>query len=218
MNISAAFKNDRLMKSLTGMSKKEFDILLVVFCQVLYENAANKPRQRRVGGGRIGALEGGHSKLFFILFYLKVYPTIDLGSFIFGIDRSRISRQIKKLLPLLEKALGRTVQLPLRRVSSLQELESKFPEVKDFFIDATERPTKRPKSGKIRNKNYSGKRKTHTRKNTIICDSNKLILLVSTAKGGKMHDLKQLKSTDFTEHIDAKSTIWVDKGYQSIAK
>jgi hypothetical protein len=35
---------------------------------------------------RKGAIGNTKSKLFFILFYLKVYPTFDLAGFVFGTD------------------------------------------------------------------------------------------------------------------------------------
>jgi DDE superfamily endonuclease/Helix-turn-helix of DDE superfamily endonuclease len=200
------------------MSASEFKILAETFSLVLHEIAVSKKRLRAVGGGRIGALEGASGKLFFILFYLKIYPTIDLGAFIFNLDRSRVCRWINKLLPLLEKSLGRVISLPKRRIATIEELEKAFPEVKDFFIDATERPTQRPKSSKLNKKRFSGKKRAHTRKNTIISDVNKRILFVSSTKDGKMHDLKQLKSTGVIEKIPPDKTLWVDKGYQGLAK
>ena len=88
--------------------------------------------------------------------------------------------------------MGRVVELPKRRISSTCEFEKAFPGVKDLFIDATERNTERPKSKKLNKKRFSGKKKVHTRKNTIICDINKKIL-VSQAKDGKIHDLTEVK-------------------------
>ena len=52
--MSRVLKNDRLMKSLTGMSLQEFIILSGDFEKVLYEHVATKPRKRKVGGGRKG--------------------------------------------------------------------------------------------------------------------------------------------------------------------
>ena len=79
------------MKALTGMRPKEFSILLQAFEKILLEIALGKKRLRAVGDVRIGRLAGAEDKLFFILFYLKIYPTIDLGAWIFNMDRSRAS-------------------------------------------------------------------------------------------------------------------------------
>ena len=96
------------------------------------------------------------------------------------------------MLPILEKAFGRVVELPKRRISSTYEFEKALSGMKDLFIDATERGAERPKSKKLNKKRFSGKKKVHTRKNTIMCDVNKKILVLQ-AKDGKMHDLTEVK-------------------------
>ena len=58
---------------------------------------------------------------YVLLFYLKVYPTYDLASAIFGVDKSRICRWVKELLPILESTLERSYVLPKRKVQSLQD-------------------------------------------------------------------------------------------------
>ncbi len=45
------------MLALTGMTTKEFDLLVPVFGQVLYEKEANKKRNRAVGAGPIVKLK-----------------------------------------------------------------------------------------------------------------------------------------------------------------
>ena len=99
MRAKKALKNVRLMKALTGMSPKEFDIWLQVFEKILFEIASNKKRLRAVGGARIGLLASAEDKLFFILFYLKIYPTIDLGAWIFNMDISRASDGLTDYYP-----------------------------------------------------------------------------------------------------------------------
>jgi hypothetical protein len=216
LKIQRALKNNRLMKSLTGMSVNEFLILLKSFEKVLYEHFANKPRKRKVGGGCKGILKDAQSKLFYILLYLKVYPTYDLAGFIFGADRSRCFHWTALLMPLLEKTLGRHMVLPKRQIGSLEEFLTFFPEVQDLFIDATERRTQRPQKEKIQRKRYSGKKKAHTRKNTIIANEQRKILFVSKTGGGRQHDLRQLKKTGVLEHIPKDVSLWLDKGYLGI--
>lgn len=218
LRIEHALKNNRLMRSLTGMDKVEFDVLLASFANLLFVSFKNKKRLREVGGGRKGILrEAGH-KLFFILFYLKVYPTYDLAGFIFNADKSRISRWVDYFLPLLEEALGHQAVLPKRKVSSIAEFLSLWPEVKDVFIDGTERQTQRPKSQKLSRKRYSGKKRRHTRKNAIVATEGRKILIVSPTKGGRVHDLNQLNKTGMLCHLPPKVTVWADKGYQGLQK
>lgn len=215
MKIENAYKNERGMKSLTGLTCTEFKQLLLQFERVYLEQVNAKKRQRKYGGGSKGVLKNMEQKLFFILFYLKVYPTFDLAGFIFGVDRSRPCRWKNEFLSLLEKALGRECVLPKRQIKSIEEFNQAFPDVKDIFEDGTERPTKRPKNQK---RQYSGKKKRHTRKNTIWCNEKQEIILVSPSKNGKIHDKKQHdKNMDYNE---VPSTVhkWVDSGYQGVQK
>ena len=55
MTISQAFKNEPMMKAITGLTLHEFEILLETFEKVVYERFATRKRARRVGGGRKGA-------------------------------------------------------------------------------------------------------------------------------------------------------------------
>jgi hypothetical protein len=218
LKIERITKNDRQLKALTGLSIGEFELLLKSFEPLLYQQFASKERQRKVGGGRKGALIDARSKLFYILFYLKVYPTYDLAGFVFGVDRSRCCNWFKGMSDIVQKALGRNIVLPKRQVRSMEELLAICPEVKDLFIDATERKTQRPKKLKLRSKRYSGKKKMPSRKNTIISDEKRRIVFVSPTREGKLHDLKQLKKTGILQHIPKDITLWVDKGYQGIER
>lgn len=214
--IERIVRDDRQLKALTGVSIGEFEILLQSFEKILYEFFAKKRRKRKVGGGRKGALVDARSKLFYILFYVKTYPTYDLGGFIFGVDRTRCCEWVGQFMSLAEQALGRNLVLPKRRINSVEELIAAYPETMDLFIDATERRTQRPKKSKNSKKRYSGKKKMHSRKNTIIADEHRKILFVSPTKDGRMHDLQQLKKTGVLDHIPKNRTLWVDKGYQGI--
>jgi hypothetical protein len=92
------------MKALTGMTIAEFEALVITFSLVLqkYQATRKSKRKRAVGGGRKHTLQTAAERLFFMLFYVKCYPTMDLAGFLFGVDKSRIQRWVKELLPLLE--------------------------------------------------------------------------------------------------------------------
>jgi len=93
------------------------------------------------------------------LFYLKVYPTFDVAGFIFNVNRSQACRWMHKLLPIIEKALDRRFVLPKRKIETVDEFLKLFPDTKDIFADATERPVQRPSKNKKQRKYYSGKKK-----------------------------------------------------------
>jgi hypothetical protein len=213
------FKDERMMRGLTGLNLEEFETLLPTFESILFEIHSNKERQRAVGGGCKGILLDARHKLFYILFYMKTYPTFDVAAFVFGTVRSVTFEWKSRLLPALERALGRVITLPKRQIRSIEEFLQLFPEVKDIFIDGTERPVQRPRKSKNVRRKYSGKKKRHTHKNTIFCGEKSQILAVSPTKGGRMHDSKQARKCSFIEHIPKKVAIWADSAYpRNIAK
>ena len=216
MNIKPAFKNERLLKSLIGVTATEFSSLLPTFSKVLYESHTTKKRLRAVGGGRKGVLPSVEEKLFYILLYLKIYPTYDLAGFVIGTDRSRSYRWTCKLMPLLEKSLGRACVLPARQVRTIEELLRRFPEIKDIFLDGTERRTQRPKSGRGRNRRYSGKQRSYTRKNILGVSENKTVLFLSSSKNGRRHDKRRLSQANWLKAIPPGTTLWADTGFAGI--
>lgn len=218
LDIGKVYRDERQLKAVIGMSRTEFNVILPVFSKLLLEESKNKDRQRAVGGGRKGTLLDEMYKLFFILLYIKVYPTFDFAGFIFGVHRTRCCQWSLRLLPLLEKALGRSIEMPKRKISSLEEFLKAFPGTKDLFIDGTERRVQRSKVYKKQAKNYSGKKKAHTRKNIIACDEHGKILLVSPTKGGKTHDLTCFKKWCVGDYIPEEVVVWADKGFTGIKK
>jgi hypothetical protein len=218
LSIVRALQNERLMLSLSGMKISEFMTLLVSFEKVFQAELSDRDRERAVGAGRKGALRDVRSKLFYILFYLKVYPTYDLAGFVFGVDRSRCFHWTKRLLPLLEKTLGRHLVLPKRQIHSVEEFMALCTDVKDLFLDGTERPTQRPQKSKLQKKRYSGKKRCHTRKNSLLSNERREILFLSPTKEGRVHDLTQIKKTEILQHFPPDKSLWVDKAFQSIQK
>ena len=119
------------MKALTGLSMPEFTELVPAFERELQHYAVTKPnRQRKVGGGQKGHLKTPEAKLFFILFYLKTYPTFDVLGFFSNKSRNRAWEAANLYLLLLERALSKKIVLPKRKINSVEEFLEKFPEVK----------------------------------------------------------------------------------------
>lgn len=217
VNIKIAFKSDRVMKSLTGMTIYEFNSLLISFEKIFQDNKKiinkQKKRKRREGAGLKHTLDTIEKKLFFILFYIKCYPTLDLAGFYFNANRSQPFRWVNVLLPILEKTLGYEVVLPDRQINSIEEFQRKYPEIKDIFIDGTERPIQRPKNGKRQKKNYSGKKKAHTRKNVVVSSESRKIIVLTPTKSGKVHDKKVLDKSGIENKIPANIAKWFDTGF-----
>lgn len=220
MNIVKILAHPRRAQAMTGISKKEFDDLAITFEQVINENKriASIATIRRFGGGRIGRLATTPEKLFYILFYLKTYPTFDVIGTWFDFDATNACKNTHILLLALEKSLGRKIVLPDRKASSIEEIFERFPEIKDVFADGMERPVQRPRNQKKQRKLYSGKKKNHARKSVILTDDHKRILLLTQTKSARRHDKRLADKDSLFEAIPEDITVWVDTGFQGILK
>ena len=218
MDINKTLNNRRMSMALIGLTKEKFNTLLTTFTQILEESQLSKKRKRKIGGGRKGNIKEARQKLFFILFYLKNYPTYDVCAFLFASSKTSTCDWAKEILPLLEKALGRKLALPKRQINSPEEFFALFPFAKEVMLDGVERPLIRSKKKKVQNKHYSGKKKRHTRKNLVMVDSKKRILVLTKSKHGKVHDKKLSDKGMLASRLPDDVTLVVDTGFQGIHK
>ncbi len=63
--------------------------------------------------------------------------------------------------------------LPERKLKKAEEFFETFPEVREVFIDGTERQTQRLRDSKQQKDKYSDKKKRHTAKNIVISNKKK---------------------------------------------
>jgi hypothetical protein len=231
-SILEQYQDEREFRALTGVSREEFRRLLPVFTEsyeaLLWEaydtNRAN--RQRQPGGGQKGTFKTMDIKLFFILYYWKVYPTYDVLGDRFGVDGSKACTNVHKLWPVLERTLKKLGVMPIRSVAGVDELREAFQGVKELFIDATEREVVRPQDQETQQMMYSGKQKCHTVKHTIISNACKLILFLGYAVEGRIHDYRRFKEEFVLSEQDKEGVVqwfrqfklWVDLGYLGIEK
>ncbi len=90
------------------------------------------------------SLPGSAQKLLFILVYMKENPRQHYQGQLFGMQQPRVSKWIKLLLPLLEKALKKLKVLPKRFGYALYAFLQTFTRYV-LLMDATERRI--PRSG-----------------------------------------------------------------------
>lgn len=222
-NLLDQVRNERQLKSLTGLSRNEFDTLLEAFLICLEEikqeqyRKNRRHRKRRPGGGRKGALATAANKLFFILYYLKNYPTFDVLAFTFDISLSKAQENVQKLIPVLKRAVEKLNLLPERSFKKAEELSQLVENNEDIMIDVTEREHFRPKGNKKQRQYYSGKKKKHTVKNTVMAKASKKILFLGKTVPGSVHDYRLFKR-EFDPNEDWFKTVvgWLDLGYQGI--
>lgn len=165
-NLPLNIKNERRLKSLTGLSLIKYECLLEKFTAV-YERiksaeTKNKIRKRKLGGGRKSALPTHEIKLLFVLYYLKAYPTFDVLADRFGFSTSRANQHLHKLMPILQESLVEMEVMPIRIFKdpeSLQQQLEKLGGIETLLIDVTEREHFRYQDKEKRNALYSGKKK-----------------------------------------------------------
>jgi hypothetical protein len=149
-----------------------------------------------------------------ILYYLKVYPTFDVLGDRFGLDRSKACTNVHRLLPVLLRALDKANVLPARQFETVEEMRAAFADIAALLIDATERPRQRPKDNQVQQEHYSGKKKRHTVKNSVIASLCQQILFLGYTVAGSRHDYSLLK-TEFAPGQDWFATfkVWLDLGH-----
>ncbi|MBI3623465.1 transposase [Candidatus Pacearchaeota archaeon] len=218
MNIEKAMYDDRLMRAVIGMCRKEFSELLKKFAPLVSRVKYKRNRKRKAGAGRTHTLETPEQKLFYMLFYMKCYPTFDVAGFFFEVDKSQAKRWVDELRVMLEKALGKAMVLPVRKIRSVEEFLKRFPAVRELLIDGTERPVQRPKDKKTQKERYSGKKRKHTQKNIVAASRKKEILLLGKTQGGQQHDYPMLKKNKLPEVIPKNIPAYLDLGFKGIQK
>lgn len=226
-------RNDRQFKALTGMARTEFDQFLPAFTKAFEElrqeayEAQRTTRQRKSGGGPKGKLPEMSQKLLFILYYWKVYPWYDVLGFQFDMDGSKACTNVHALWPVLKRALASREVLPEREFGSVEELRDAFADMTELFIDATERPHVRSQDDATQRKQFSGKKKCHTVKNTVITTACQWIVFFGLTIAGSVHDYGRFKEEfPLPDETDQKAlaewfegfVLWLDLGYQGIQK
>ena len=218
LDIERALNQDRLLRALTGVNRKAFDALLPTFREVYEQTLTQRTRQRAPGAGRKARLRQTQDKLFYILFYVKCYPTFDLAGLLFDLDRAQTHYWMHRLQPILEATLGEKLALPERKLHSIEDFVARFPGVKRVMIDGTERPIQRPQDPEQQKLNYSGKKRRHTRKHLAAVDGDKRVLVLSRAREGKLHDKKFHDEEDIIGGIPDDIPIELDLGFLGVQK
>lgn len=202
---------------LTSLHPAEFMRLLAAFdplCQHYFQYHTLEGNLRRIPKFEDDvrcSLPGSSEKLLFILSYMKENPRQHYQGQLFGMQQPRVSKWVKVLLPLLEKALQQLAVLPKRFGYALYAFLQTFTRYV-LLMDATERLIPRSVDYERQKHEYSGKKKTHTVKNNLIVDQQNQVLFLSSTYPGSVHD-KTL--ADEAGHYYPDETVLIeDLGYQ----
>ncbi|MEK7215992.1 MAG: transposase family protein [Chloroflexota bacterium] len=190
MDVERIVGNAVALRALTGLDRGEFDRLVARLDEALRHatrrNWRGEPRQRARGAGPKSCLPTTAHKLFFLLFYYKVYPIQHAMAALFGVAQSGVCEWLHYLTPLVQNALGRAMVRPARRAKALEEVLREHSHLVGM-LDGTERPVRRPTDPDAQRRHYSGKKKRHTRKNLVVSAARRVRYLGATA-AGTQHD------------------------------
>lgn len=210
MSIYENLRTDNQYKASIGLKKEEFDALFSIF-ETLYVPKSFSPYKEV----NAPVLTNKREALFFILHYLKSYPTLQNMGLYFGFSSFTASEYIELLKPILKKSLSIMGMTTIRVFKDQESFDKAFEGVEDIYIDVTEIPVERPDNQELQKAKYSGKKKAHTIKWLIICDKFKRIYYLSEAFSGSIHDFTIFKTV--LGHINFnKIRIWVDLGFVGI--
>ena len=153
MNIYKNTKTDKQYKASTGFSKEEFVSLFLIFEKLYF------PKKKNIYKGvPKPALTNKREALFFILHYLKAYPTLVNMGIYFGFSESTASIYIELLKPILKAALLQSTTPVARNFGSQEEFDKAFEGVEDIIIDGVELNIQRPQDNDEQKAHYSGKK------------------------------------------------------------
>lgn len=215
--------NPVLVKAFTGLpSDAFFDLLDRIEAEwpdYDRERKQRDDRQRAVGGGR----PYGQSlciRLALVLTYLRLHVSQQVTALLFGASQSDVSRELRRLLPLIERVtpsadLWHALE-PDLTLEELEELEM----LGDgrLLIDATEQPVERSQDPAERKAHYSGKQKCFTLKTQLVTDDAHHIIAISTSVPGSMHDKKLADEVATTARLPEGTELIGDSGYQGLGK
>ncbi len=140
--LDESIRDERQLKALIGMGRREFDFLIDLFseAQLLLKEEAYQLRKkqqetepepgtkhvRKSSKAKEPRLNTNTKKLFYLLYYLKTYPTFDVLGFAFGMPRSTAHHNLYQVIPVLKKLLVTLGITPKRAIQSIEDLKETF--------------------------------------------------------------------------------------------
>ena len=234
MDLQKIMKNKKQFLALTTLHIEEFEEILPCFSSrwhqfIKHFNFLRKRRKKPLTGAQIKnatrLLKMDDEKLFFILYFFKNGHLQEALAAQFEMNQGQVSRWIKILMPLLEKSI---IDLHLQPARSMAELVNLFQNrqrknnlsncesAESLHLDATERPIQRNVDYKAQKEDYSGKKGTHTVKNSVLNDEYQFIHFAGLTFSGPTNDKKMadLEIPDFSMLEKWKLWFSKDRGYQ----
>lgn len=222
------------MLAVTGLYRSEFEELYPVFkhrWKQTYKHfdLSSKRRKSPLTSKSIAkdtkTLNGAKLKLFFILTHFKVHAIQQSDAVMYGLDQPQVSRWIKVLTPVLHQAI---VDLHLQPARNSDDLIRLFrnrqhqdsilvkPSTGTLNVDGTDRLLSRSVDYEAQRRDFSGKHRVHTIKNTVICDELQFVHFLGYTWRGAIHDKKmvEIEIGNLNHSVFEEQWFLKDTGYE----
>lgn len=217
-------RNKKAFKALTGITVKEFEVLYSRFEPLWVEAETNRlsqrKRQRAIGGGSDYSLDLA-TRLVMVFFWLRLYLTMTATGYLFGVDKATVSRTVHRLLPLLRQISDEEFQWPEPRGGGQRkDVDQAIRDHPDLFaiVDVTEQPVQRAQDDEKQRAHYSGKKKRHTRKTSLVVNEQGEIRGISPSTPGSVHDITHLRCSGLLSQIPTEVGVIGDAGFDGLHK
>lgn len=215
-------RQPRILKSFAGVTTQEFEELEAKAEPLWQEqefNRLNRPdRQRAIGGGQQKALLF-REQLLMTLIWLRLYLVLEALGYLFGVNKSTVSRYTNSVLPVLrqvgEGTLGWSEPPKRGQGKSLDKVLREEPDL-FAYVDAAEQRIRRSSDKEQQKEDYSGKKRQHTRKTQFTVNEDGIVRDLSLSSPGSKHDRKHFSESGVVTKIPKETTVGGDAGYQGI--
>ena len=214
-----------LVKAFLGIESDQFWELIAhmteQFAAYTHQRHQRAERRRAVGGGRSHDLPLS-IRTALVLTYLRLHiPQATDAALFVGTTQSDVSRELRRLLPLIQQQLACPVVW--EEVAADQTVpETTHLTLADLadgrvLLDATEQRVARPKDYQTQKAYYSGKKHGHTLKTQVVTDGEHHLKAVSVAAPGASHDKALSDRLQTIARLPDGCEADADKGYQGLA-
>lgn len=146
-------RTNKQYKASTGLSIDQFNKLILVF-EKHYHPLKTKP----IINSKPTVLTNKAEALFFVLHYLKSYPTLENMGLYFGMDVKTVSNYLARTKAALKASLSELESICWSVFKGQEDFDKAFQGIEDLVIDCTEIPIQRPQGNENQQLVYSGKK------------------------------------------------------------
>jgi DDE superfamily endonuclease/Helix-turn-helix of DDE superfamily endonuclease len=196
-----------VFRAMTGLTPAEFGAYLraarPAVAAAQHRRRDRHDRRRDVGAGHPYGLTDPDDRILCTVVWLRLYPSLAVLGYFFGISESAARRTVAHTLPGLEQAGLDTMRLPTAdrptNGKSLPRILRETPEVA-VVIDSLEQAVQRPRRRQKRY--YSGKKKRHTQKVQVAVDEETgKVCHATEAVPGPTADLELLRQSKLLSRL-----------------